>query len=173
MRLPAAEWKVRKTQGMKKKPGCSTQRRSIVCSSYLVSCRTTSKRTAICTCFFSFPVSLWGRGGDRQEGCPFSEGPPQGLWLRGSPRRREAPPPASHSVQEIPAHEKRSATSLRARARGRGREGGGVSGWFWKKGKERKTHAEPNEKNTCNSLEKEVVDQQQQQQQANEPQFNL
>jgi hypothetical protein len=53
-------------------------------------------------------------------------GPPRGSRLRTRARDAAEAPPASHSVQEVPADERSAATPLRVR--GVGGEGGG---WFW------------------------------------------
>ncbi len=64
----------------------------------------------------------------RQErGAPFKRGRggcPRGA--RGYVRRDAEAPPASHSVQEVPADERSAATPLRMRV-----VGGGGGGWFW------------------------------------------
>lgn len=53
-------------------------------------------------------------------------GPPRGSRLRTRARDAAEAPPASHSVQEVPADERSAATPLRVRV-----VGGEGGGWFW------------------------------------------
>ncbi len=59
-------------------------------------------------------------------------GPPRGSRLRTRARDAAEAPPASHSVQEVPADERSAATPLRVRVVGGGGAGWfGVLGWGW------------------------------------------
>jgi len=53
-------------------------------------------------------------------------GPPRGSRLRTRARDAAEAPPASHSVQEVPADERSAATPLGVRV-----VGGEGGGWFW------------------------------------------